>query len=190
MQKAEQEAGEKKVETLLIDPLMRRGLSRPSNLTKAAFEAMVKELRAKLAYMSEVNLRALEEQVAAHPAGKDADRLPIANIILGWAGKIEPPGDGASALMIAVLQSQLGIDAVAGDWAAELRGQVRRARRWPEAHVVERVKEKARDNRARVASIKERQERGVAVPDADLAFVEGRAKASRACAALSKQSAS
>lgn len=99
----------------------------------------------RLAYMTEINLAALEEQVAAAPAGKDRDRLPIANVILEWAGQIQPPVDDGSPLIRAVFANPLGQDALAGGWAPELLAEVRKVRRWPGAYVVNQIKDRSRD---------------------------------------------
>ena len=40
MDSAEQAAGERRVRELLIEPLERRGLARPSSLTRAQYEEM------------------------------------------------------------------------------------------------------------------------------------------------------
>ncbi len=145
MDSFEQAEGEKRVKRVLIEPLMRRGLAKPSSLTKAQFDEMVEGLCQRLAYMTEINLGALEEQVAASPAGKDRDRLPIANVILDWAGNIQPPVDDGSPLIRAIFANPLGQDALAGGWAPELLAEVRKVRRWPGAFVVTQIKERARD---------------------------------------------
>lgn len=143
MDSAEQANGEKRVRTLLVDPLLQRGLAKPVSLTKAQFDDMVTNLCARLAYMSDINLMALEEQAAANAGGKAKDRIPIGQHILDWAGQIQPPGDDASPLIRAVFASQLGLDALTGGWAPELLAEVRGARRWPGAWKVKTVKEKA-----------------------------------------------
>lgn len=145
MDSAAQAAGEKQVKGLLIEPLLRRGLAKPSSLTKAQFDEMADDLCARLAYMNAANLMALEEQVAANPGGKDKDRFPIANRILEWAGQIQPPGDDASPLIRAVFGNQLGLDALAGGWAPELLSELRASRRWPGAWAVKTIKERAND---------------------------------------------
>jgi hypothetical protein len=145
MDSGEQAEGEKRVKRVLIEPLMRRGLAKPSSLTKAQFDEMVEDLCQRLAYMAEINLAALEEQVAASPAGKDRDRLPIANVILDWAGQIQPPVDDGSPLIRAIFANPLGQDALTGGWAPELLIEVRKARRWPGAFAVSQIKDRARD---------------------------------------------
>lgn len=144
MDSAEQANGEKRVRQVLIEPLMRRGLAKPTSLTKVQFEAMLADLCARLAYMSETSLMALEEQVASNPGGKDRDRLPIANRILDWAGHIQPPGDDASPLVRAVFADQVGAAALAGGYAPELVQQIKKPPRlWPTHFVIKGVRERA-----------------------------------------------
>ncbi len=143
MDSAEQAEGEKRVKGVLIDPLMRRGLAKPTSLTKAQFGDMVEDLCARLAYMTDANLMALEEQVAANAGGKDKDRFPIGQRILEWAAQIQPPGDDASPLIRAVFANRLGLDALAGGWAPELLVELRVSRRWPGSWAVKSIKDKA-----------------------------------------------
>jgi hypothetical protein len=145
MDSAGQANGEKRVRAILIDGLMQRGLAKPGSLTKDQFQAMVDGLCAKLAYMSDINLAALEEEVAANPGGRDKDRFPIANDILSRAGRIQPPADDASPLIRAVFAAQLGRDALIAGWAPELLADLRQNRRWPGSYVVGQIKDQARD---------------------------------------------
>ncbi|KIC42226.1 hypothetical protein RA27_02210 [Ruegeria sp. ANG-R] len=160
MDSTEQADGEKKVKQLLIKPLERRGLAKPSSLTKAQFEEMVQDLCARLAYMTEANLAALEEHAAGHPTGKDKDRFPIANRILEWAAQIQPPGDDASPLIRAVFANQLGRDALDSGWAPELLFELRQSRKWPGAWAVKGIKERAHDAVRRMEDIEYRLTRG------------------------------
>jgi len=123
MDSTEQASGEKRVREVLVEPLLCRGLAKPSSLTKDQFEAMIDDLCKRLAYMTGESLAALEEVVASNPGGKDKDRLPIANAILGWAAQIQPPGDDASPLIRAVFANALGADALAGGWFVLRRGK-------------------------------------------------------------------
>lgn len=160
MDSAEQATGEKRVRNVLVEPLLRRGLAKPPSLTKAQFDDMVADLCARLAYMNDANLMALEEQVASNPGGKDRDRLPIANRILEWAAQIQPPGDDASPLIRAVFANQLGLDALAGGWAPELLAELRQTRRWPGAWSVKTVKDKAEGPVRQLRELEARLARG------------------------------
>ncbi|SFR40573.1 hypothetical protein SAMN04488005_1521 [Yoonia tamlensis] len=163
MDSTQQADGEKRVDMILIQPLQRRGLAKPGSLTKLQFDEMVKDLCARLAYMTEPNLMALEEQAASNPAGKDRDRFPIANRILEWAGQIQPPSDEASPLIRAVFAAQLGADALVGGWAPELLAELKKSRRWPNAYVITQIKQAAGDSVTRLTRCDEALARGDAL---------------------------
>jgi hypothetical protein len=145
MDSAAQAEGEKRVLAVLIEPLERLGLAKPGTLTKVKFLEMQTDICKKLAYMSNLNLAALAEQVANDPTVKRTERFPIANRILEFAAAIQPPGDDASPLLRAVFAGQLGLDAMAAGWAPELLSHLRTDRKWPGAWAVNQIKDKARD---------------------------------------------
>lgn len=181
MDSTEQAMGEKRVRQLLLDPLERRGLARPSTLTKAQHEDMCRDLCQRLAYMTEANLAALEEQVAANPSGKARDRLPIGNQILEWAGQIQRPEDSASPLMRAVFGNGLGTDAILEGWAPELLHFLREKRVWPTPYMVGMIKEKADAPRRRLVIIEERMSYGREPGPEDAAFRARRLAAMEKC---------
>ncbi|WOI54971.1 hypothetical protein [Palleronia sp. LCG004] len=186
MDSKEQGEGERNVRKLLIEPLKRRGLAKPSSLTRAEFDAMVEDLCARLAYMSDTSLAALEEQVAANPGGKDKDRMPIANLILGWAGQIEPPGDGASPLIRAVFAHDLGRRSIEEGWSVELLAEVRRGRRWPTPFVVGKVRDAGTAEARKLESLDMRQARDGTLPPADARWRSERHDALRKCATIAE----
>lgn len=143
MDSDEQAQGEKRVMRLLVEPLKKRGLAKPTTLTVSDFAEMVQDLCKRLAYMSEASLMALEEQVAANPGGKDHDRFPISNRILSWAADIQPPGDGASPLIRAIFAHACGQAALSEGWAPELLAEVRKTRRWPSGWTLNTVRDGA-----------------------------------------------
>lgn len=167
MDSAEQAAGEKRVKSVLIEPLLRRGLAKPTSLTRAQFDDMVQDLCARLAYMTDGNLMALEEQAAANAGGKERDRFPIGQRILEWAGHIQPPGDDASPLIRAVFANQLGLDALADGWAPELLAELRGSRRWPGAWQVKSIKDKADSAIRQMRDLDARLARGAALDHAE-----------------------
>ncbi|TQS74026.1 hypothetical protein ERN12_06000 [Rhodobacteraceae bacterium] len=186
MDSVEQAAGEKRVRHILIEPLERRGLAKPSTLTRAGYDAMVEELCGKLAYMSAGNLAALEEQVAASPAGKDKDRMPIANTILQWANDIQSPGDDASPLIRAVFAHEIGGEALRDGWGPELLGHVRKFRRFPARFAVAQIRDAARDNIRRMTIIEENMAAGRSVSAEDERFRSYRRAALAKCDRISK----
>lgn len=156
MDAQEQAEGEKRVQAVLIDGLLRRGLAKPGHVTAAQFADMLEGLRAKLAYMTAENLAALEEAVASMPAGKDRDRFPIANTILDQAAQIQPPGDDASPLIRAVFAHELGLSAINEGWAPELLREVRKVRKWPGPYQVRSIRDAAQEALRRNTLIGER----------------------------------
>ncbi|MCG7520859.1 hypothetical protein [Ruegeria sp. Ofav3-42] len=187
MDSAEQARGEKQVMDLLIEPLLARGLGKPRGFTKQAdFQLMVaKTLCPKLAYMTPVNLAALEEQIAANPDGKGKDQMPIPNEILRQAADIQEPGDEASPLLRAVFAASLGADALAGDWAPELRRHLKKVnRKWPVAREVDDIKRAAYQARAKADDIRARQNAGEFVSDSEVQWLASRDAARRKCEAI------
>ncbi|WP_406735884.1 hypothetical protein [Thioclava sp. GXIMD4215] len=186
MDSAEQANGEKRVQAVLIEPLLRQGLAKPSTLTRAGFEEMQAGLRERLAYMSDLSLSALAEQVAANPGGKAGDRFPIAVKILEWAAEIQPPSDDGSPLLRAVFANGIGQEALRDGWAPELRFWLKQNRRWPNAFVAGQLREQARDNLRRLMLIEENVAAGRMVTDADLAFRQRRRDAAGKCEAIAQ----
>lgn len=186
MEAADQKTGERNVRERLIDPLLLRGLSKPGGLTKDAFDAMLEDLCQRLAYMEPLNLDALAEQVAANPAGKDRDRLPIANRILEWAGQIQPPSDDASPLMRAVFNHGLGRDAIAEGWAPELLAHLRRFRKWPGSYEISKLREEGSGKARRLADIEMRLARDGEVNRDEADFRQRRRMAVDRCRAISE----
>ena len=184
MDSAAQAIGEKRVKQFLIEPLQRRGLAKPSTLTKAQFEDMVKDLCARLAYMTDQNLQALEDQCAGNAGGKDKDRFPIANHILDWAGQIQSPESDASPLVRAVFSQALGLDALAQGWAPELLGVLKKDRRWPTPFVVGRIRERADSNIRQMRSVEGRIARGADVPANEVEWRNRRLAVIRRCQAV------
>ena len=160
MDSATQADGEKRVKRMLVEPLLRRGLVKPTGMTKASFEEMIEELCAKLAYMTDENLAALEEHAASLPGGKDKDRFPIGNRILEWAGEIQQPGDDASPLIRAVFAHGIGKDAITEGWAPELLKRLREKRVWPGSYALKMVREEADGNVRRLTIMEERLANG------------------------------
>lgn len=183
MDAEQQAAGEKWVREILVNPLVAKGLSRPKGFAKAAdFEAMVaKVLCPKLAYMSALNLAALEEQISANPVGKNRDQIPIPNDILRDAAKIQSPDAGASHLVRAVFSAGLGRDAMAGNWGPELRRFLLKKRKWPLALDVQAIKLEADNALKRLEDIEARNVSGAVVSDADLTWAASRAAALETC---------
>lgn len=186
MDSVEQAAGEKRVRHILIEPLLRLGLGRPSTVTKAQFDVMVEEVCGKLAYMSDIKLDALKEEIAAHPAGPNKDRFWTGAKICDKAGEIDPPEDTGSPLLRAVFANPIGREAMAEGWAPELRFWLKKNRSWPGVFVVSQLRDQARENIRRLTLIEENMVAGRDVSDADLAFRHRRRAAIAKCETIAQ----
>ena len=186
-----QAEGERQVMRLLVEPLKARGLARPKGFTKVKdFDLMVeKTLCPKLAYMTALNLAALEEQIAANPAGAGRDQLPIPNEILRAAAAIQEPEPTTSPLMLAVFGAPIGREAIANDWGPELLRYLKRYRKWPRDRVPAEIQREAAEARERLSFIQDREARGLGVVQRDLEWRGMREAAAVKCKAIAAQSA-
>lgn len=146
MEQSEQAAGERRVREMLIRPLIERGLMKPAGMTNAAFEVMQNGLCQRLAYMSDLNLAALEEQAAGMAGGRERDRFPIGQKILEAAAVIQPPEADASPLIRAVFAHDVGRTALAGGYAPELLKHLRVHRTWPKHYAIRTIEQEASGN--------------------------------------------
>lgn len=160
MDRVEQADGEKRVMRVLIGPLKLRGFTKPVGQTKAEFQDMLDGLCAKLAYMSETNLAALEEDAATLAGGKEKDRFPIADRILERARLFQEPPSDASPLIRALFASPLGASALDGGWAPELLAHVKKNRRWPGEYAVSQIKQQADDAMRKMTNLEDALARG------------------------------
>ncbi|NIZ09296.1 hypothetical protein [Pseudooceanicola sp. HF7] len=181
MDSAEQAEGQKRVQRVLVEPLQRRGLVKPGAMTKDQFADMLRDLCARLAYMAEPNLAALEEEAAGLASGKARDRFPIAQRILERAAEIQPPGDDASPLIRAVFANPVGRDALDGGWAPELLVELRRSRRWPGGYTLSQVRASADPAVRRLASLQGVIDRGQGLSSEESTWLQRRLDAVEKC---------
>jgi hypothetical protein len=184
MDAREQHEGEKRVSEYLIQPLIRLGLVKPNGMTVAQFEEMQGELRGKLAYMSMLNLQALQEQVAGMGGGRNRDKFPIAANILKLAAQIQAPPDGASPLIRAVFGNPLGKAAMAEGFAPELLAYLRHNRTWPREYDVRQIRGRAEDAKRRLVKMVEAEARGFEPSNADLKLRADRERALAKCQSI------
>jgi len=181
MDAEQQKAGEARVKAFLIEPCFAAGLLRPSGMARDQFDAMVAELCKKLAYMTELNLAALAETISVNPVGKDANRWPIAAQVLGWAGKIQPPGDDASPFLRALFAHGIGQDAIAQGWGPELLVWARRERKFPGGFVQKKIREDAGRALRRAEDFALRRDRGDHLSDEEIRWLTMREAAVARC---------
>lgn len=165
-----QAEGEKRVKEILIDPLLMKGLAKPATLTKDLFEAMQRDIAARLAYMSADNLAALEEMSATRVAQAKKERFPIANDIFAWARTIQAPPDDASPLIRAVFAAPLGQGAISDGWAPELLRSLRAHRVWPQPYAVSQLKEAGEGAHRRLTRCEDALARGHTLSEEEAQF--------------------
>jgi hypothetical protein len=187
MDEKQQAEGERRVKALLIEPLERLGLAKPSTLRKDDFAAMKRELQQKLAYMSEGGLGALREWVEAHPGGKDRDRFPIALHILKQARKIEIPDTGPSPLCLKIFAHDTGRHALEKGHAPELLRHVKAAREWPGSWTMAQIIKDADRPAARLRDIELKLSQGREVSADDQKFRTARRAIIQECEEIRAQ---
>lgn len=190
MDEKAQSEGEKRVDAVLIAPLLALGLAKPSTATKSDFEAQKKELRQKLAYMSDPGLVSLREWIEAHPGGKDKDRFPIPLKILPEAYRIQEPETGPSPLMLKVFGHPMGREAIEKGWAPELLKYLRASREWPQSYSQTLIKRDADNPVRRLEDIELRMSRNEPISSEDEAFRNRRLAALRKCQGIAEQARS
>lgn len=189
MDEKAQSEGEKRVEVVLIAPLLALGLAKPSTATKADFAAQQKELRQKLAYMSESGLIELREWIEAHPGGKDKDRFPIPLKILRHAPQIEAPETGPSPFILKIFRDHhLATEALEKGWAPELLRQVTAERgKWPGNWTCSELRKEGVDYARRLEDIELRMSRSEQIPPDEVEFRNKRRAALRKCQDIADQ---
>lgn len=186
MDAVEQRNGERRVRDLLIDPLERLGLMKPAGQSKAQFDAMKEEICQRLAYMGDVNLGGLCEELQGCGGGKDRDRFPLATVVLPLAMKHQPPKGDASPLMRAVFAHAEGEKALAAGYAPELMKWLRDNRKFPGAFVIGQIADMGRDAARRALKLQEDADAGRPVSDAEMAWLSRRNAVIERCRAARK----
>lgn len=180
---AAQRDGERRVRSILIDPLLALGLTKPGTMRKAQFEVMLRTLEQTLAYMGADDLAELRERAAAHPGGKDRDRFPLALNITKWAKEVKrPEGAGPSPFIGRVMAHDVGRVALERGYAPELLAYIRDKRgEWPGAWTLSKIKDSADPVVRRYDDLIMRRDRGDALSRDEAEFVLAREHALREC---------
>jgi hypothetical protein len=189
MDEKAQSEGEKRVQAVLIEPLLALGLSRPSNATKAEFEGQKRELRQKLAYMGELDLIDLRKWIEVNPGGKEGDRFPIPLKILKRAPGIKEPEIGPSPFILKIFGTHhLASEALEKGWAPELLRQVTAERgKWPGDWTCSKLRAEGIEHARRLEDIELRMSRNEQIPSDDVAFRTKRRAALRKCQDIADQ---
>jgi hypothetical protein len=176
-----QKAGEQQVKELLIEPLERLGLMKPSLLNKVKFDEMKTEICQRLAYMSALSLGGLCEELAGCGGGPQRDRFPLATVVLPLAMKHQPPVGDASPLMRAVFAHSVGEAALSGGYAPELMKWLRDNRKFPGGYVLGQISEMGRSAARRAEGVRADREAGRELSDVDASWLERRTSAEKRC---------
>lgn len=163
--------GKARVRSILIDPLIAQGMSR-GRMTLMQEREFLNSIEARLAYMSEENLAALGETVAALAKGKLQNQWPTEITICNWARRLQVPPAGASRLVRSMLQSAAGERAQIEGHLTELMLHLKKYGAPPNDYGWSMIRQKADENKGRMARIEREQQVGSASPS-DLAWLRG-----------------
>ena len=147
--------GRARVRAELIEPLEEMGMARKRGRSIEQHKAMQARLADKLSYMTAVNLRGLRDWVVRIAAGKARDTWPREVSILSAAWNIQTPPPRQSDYANSIIWSAMGQRAHDGDYLVELFQIAKKMGPPPNRYVISKLRDQARDNRARRDRIKE-----------------------------------
>lgn len=157
--------GKARVQQLLIEPLTARGMIRPRGVTVEAHDAMLANLRARLAYLTDDMVSALAEVVEGHAEGKHRNVWPSEISICNWARRLQPPPPSDSRLITSYLRSVAGHRALSEGYLVELYHYLKKHGQPPTGdYALSRIREEADEHRRDRIRIKSQVERCMASP--------------------------
>lgn len=163
--------GRARVRAELIQPLEDMGMARKRGHSIEQHNAMMARLADKLSYMTEENLRGLRDWVIRIAAGKARDTWPREVSILSAAWNIQTPPPRESDYALSIIRSVMGIRAHEGGYLVELFQIAKKIGPPPNRYVLAKLRDQARDNRARRDRIKEYIATGRVTPE-DMAWFD------------------
>ncbi|MGV6840579.1 MAG: hypothetical protein ACWA40_10340 [Planktomarina sp.] len=143
-----------------VDPLIQMGLVKKRSMKADDHQAMIARLVAKLDYMSEGNLRGLQQYVIRLAGGKERNCWPAEVSILRAAYNLQPPPPRQSNYAQSLIASAMGRKAADEGWLVELFQIAKAMGPPPGKYVIATLKEKADENRRQRARIREWIETG------------------------------
>lgn len=152
--------GKDRVRQNLITPLVKAGMVRKRGVTQASEDEMLANLEARLAYMTEANLKALAEVVTTYASGKHHNNWPAEVSIYNWARRIQLPPASESRLVRSYLQSAAGRAALNGGYLVELFMHLKKWGAPPNDFSMSEIKRKASENQGARDRIKREQASG------------------------------
>lgn len=172
MEGDELKAGKERVRVHLIEPLVREGMRRKRGVTVDDHRAFLDRLAALLSYMRADALDMLARRVRMMGGGKKKDIWPSEISIKNWARSLQEPPPSDSRFIRSYMQSAAGQAALAGGYAVELYGYMKRQGVKPTAFALAQLRDRARENACQVQMIRGLAEKGRASND-QLRWVEG-----------------
>lgn len=146
-----------RVRSVLIDPLIEKGMRKPKSRTGEDQEAFLDRLTRRLAYLGEGHLKTLAEAVERNAEGSARNVWPAEVSIVNWAATLEAPPDRDSRLVRSYLGSAAGLRA----WnegptvALALRKFLRRSGRPPQPLEWHSIQRQGAEWAAEIARIEE-----------------------------------
>jgi hypothetical protein len=177
------ETGKARVARILIDPLVRGGMSKSPKQNAGDHAEMLDRLAIKLAYLPEQRLRGLNEFCIRMARGRRYDIWPKEQHVLNWAYRLQPPPADWSEYVCSILRSAMGRRALDEGYHVEL---FETANRWgppPTKYDISKMKWQAEENRSKRARVVRENQRGVARHD-DLQWLRWFTALERQCLAI------
>lgn len=187
MEGLELKEGKERVQAHLIEPMQRIGMTKKRSVTAEAHEAMLEELRARLAYMDRLALEALQETVGNWGEGPIKNFWPPIVSIVRWARRLQVPPESESRLVRSYLQSAAGQRALDGGYAAELLRYLKTYGQPPNAFAITQVCKEAADNRRTHDQLTDRAARGGILTMDQQAWLDGYDRAGVRAASIINQ---
>ncbi|PHS21751.1 MAG: hypothetical protein COA84_15160 [Robiginitomaculum sp.] len=158
----------KRVDELLIEPLIKTGMRKQARFKLEDHERFLDRLRGRLAYLDADNLKVLVPVLESAAGGKHKNTWPDLVSITNWAHGLQKPPDGDSRLITSYMKSEAGKQAwkLGPEYALMLRKHLRTYQRPPIEYSWIKIRQDATDLIGRATVIKERMTRGTASDEA------------------------
>lgn len=181
MPKTEQDVGEARVASILVDPLDRLGLARPKGTKAADFDGMKRELCVRLWRMDAGGLQDLCDWVLNHIEARENNRWPPAAAVLLAARPFLPPPWPPSDRMVAIFNCAIGRAAIAGGWSPELFHRFVGVTSFPDDHAANAAFRSAAAPLARLAALNAKIAAGDDISDVDRRWRDRRMEIAAYC---------
>ncbi|WP_066706938.1 hypothetical protein [Celeribacter ethanolicus] len=178
------ESGRARVKRVLIGSLEEGGMGRKRGVSVADHEATMEKLANRLSYMTEDGLKGLAMYLIR--MGGEKNVWPDLNIVLRCAWSMEPPPPRDNDFLMSLMRSRAGEAALTGGYALQLYAAARKLGPPPSKYEVQRLRDKAQQDRDRKRVIEDRIKRGV-VTRAEQGWLDGYMRMSAEAEALIRE---